>query len=227
MEKRWSALPAFAGILLGLMSCYPDNPTSVTDLDIVITTHDDTVSFSSFRTYAVLDSVVHIDLEDNANDSLLTRENDALILARVAANMETMGYVEEMDPINNVPDVLLLVGALAVTKDAYRSYSWWPWYGWGYYPGYPCCGPGYGWGYPWGPVSTVQYAVGTLVITMMDPSRPSNGVDTAPVLWVAGINGLLKGSTSSITTRITTSIDQAFDQSPYLSPLVATPTTPN
>ncbi len=73
----------------------------------------------------------------------------------------------------------------------------------------------------------MSHAAGTLLITMMDPSRPSLGFDTAPVLWVAGINGLLEGSTSNIGTRITTSIDQAFDQSPYLSPLVATPTTPN
>ncbi len=218
MEKRWSALPALAGALLLLVSCYPDNPTSVTDLDIVITTHDDTVSFSSFRTYAVLDSVVHIDLEDNANDSLLSRDNDALILARVRAGIEGMGYVEEMDPLNNTPDVLLLVGALAVTKDAYFTYSWWPWFGWGYSPGYPCCGPGYGWGFPWAPVRTVRYAVGTLLITMMDPSRPDNGVDTAPVLWVAAINGLLEDSTSGIVTRITNLIGQAFDQSPYLNP---------
>ena len=53
--------------------------------------------------------------------------------------------------------------------------------------------------------------------------RPSLGFDTAPVLWVAGINGLLEGSTSSIVTRITNSIDQAFDQSPYLISLIPTP----
>ena len=223
MKKRWPVLPAFAGIWLGLVSCYPGHPTNIQQLDLVVTAHDDTVSFSRFGTYVVLDSVVHIDLEDNANDSLLSRENDALILAQVATNMEALGYVEELDPDDNVPDVVLLVGALAVTKDAYVSYGWWPWYGWGYPPGWGCCGPGYGWGYPWAPVSTVRYSVGTLLITMMDPSRPSNGVDTAPVLWVAGINGLLEGSTSDIVTRVTTTIDQAFDQSPYLISLIPTP----
>ncbi len=223
MKKTWSILPVFVGILLGLMSCYPGDVTNVQQLDLVATSHDDTVSLSSFTTYALLDSVVHIDLEDNANDSLLNRENDALILARVKAGIEGMGYVEELDPLNNTPDVRLLVGALAVTKTAYSSYGWWPWFGWGYSPGWGCCGPGYGWGYPWAPVRTVSYAVGTLLITMMDPSRPSLGFDTAPVLWVAGINGLLEGSTSSIVTRITNSIDQAFDQSPYLISLIPTP----
>ena len=223
MKKKWSVLPAFAGISLGLMSCYPGEVTDIQQLDVVVTSHDDTVSFSSFVTYALLDSVVHIDLEDNANDSLLRRDNDALILARVRAGIEGMGYVEELDPLNNTPDVLLLVGALAVTKDAYFSYGWWPWFGWGYSPDWGCCGPGYGWEYPWGPARTVRYAVGTLLITMMDPSRPDDRVDTAPVLWVAAINGLLEGSTSDIVTRTTNSIDQAFDQSPYLNSLIPTP----
>ena len=215
MKKKWSALPAFAGALLFLVSCYPGDVTNIQQLDLVVTTHDDTVTFANFATYALLDSVVHIDLEDNANDNLLTRANDALILARVRAGIEGMGYVEETDPANITPDVVMLVGALAVEKDAYFSYGWWPWYGW--YPYYPCCyGPGYGWGYPSG-VGSVTYATGTLVITMLDPTRVGDEVDTAPVLWVAAANGLLGSSTSATTARITTAIDQAFDQSPYLS----------
>ena len=165
-------MPAFAGILLGLVSCYPGEVTSIQQLDVVVTAHDDTVSFTSFVTYALLDSVVHIDLEDNANDSLLDRSNDALILAEVRAGIEGMGYVEEMDPANSTPDVVLLVGAYAVENDAYFSYGWWPYWGW--YPYYPCCyGPGYGWGYP--ATGKVTYAQGTLSIVMLDPSRPGNG----------------------------------------------------
>jgi len=216
MNKRWSVLPAFAGTLLLFASCYPGEVTSIAELDIVVTTHDDTVTFTSFATYALLDSVVHIDLMDNANDDLLDRSNDALILAQVVAGIEGMGYVEEMDPANNTPDVVLLVGALAVEKDAYFSYGWWPYWGW--YPYYPCCyGPGYGWGYPGGGVGSVTYAVGTLVIIMLDPTRPGNGVDTAPIVWVAGINGLLGSSATGLAARITNLIDQAFDRSPYLS----------
>ena len=214
MEKRWSVLPALAGAWL-LVSCYPGEVTNVAELDIVVTTHDDTVTFTSFTTYALLDSVVHIDLEDATNDSLLNRDNDALILAEVRAGIEAMGYVEEMDPANTTPDVLLLVGALGVVKDAYFTYGWWGWYGW--YPYYPCCyGPGYGLGYPAG-VGSFTYAVGTLVITMLDPTRPGNNVNEAPILWVAGINGLLEGSTLELSTRITNLIGQAFGQSPYLS----------
>jgi len=216
MEKKWSVLPVLAGALLLFVSCYPGSPTNVAELDIVVTAHDDTVTFTSFTTYALLDSVVHIDLEDNANDDLLDRSNDALILARVRAGIEGMGYTEEMDPDNNTPDVLFLVGAWAAANTAYFSYGWWPYYGW--YPYYPCCyGPGYGWGYPVGGVGSVSYNTGTLVITMLDPSRPGTGMQ-APVLWVAGINGLLEGSAASQTARITNLINQAFDQSPCLRP---------
>ncbi len=216
MEKKWSVLPVLAGALLLFVSCYPGSLTNVAELDIVVTAHDDTVTFTSFTTYALLDSVVHIDLEDNANDDLLDRSNDALILARVKAGIEGLGYMEELDPANNTPDVLLLVGAFAVTKDAYFSYGWWPYYSWGYYPGYPCCGPGYGWGYPVGGVGSVSYNTGTLAIIMMDPNRTGTGME-APVLWVAGINGLLEGSAASQTSRINSLINQAFTQSPYLS----------
>ncbi|MCH7475323.1 MAG: DUF4136 domain-containing protein, partial [Gemmatimonadetes bacterium] len=120
------------------------------------------------------------------------------------------GYLEEADPTNNTPDVVFLVGAWAVTNtNAYIGYPWWDWWGW--YPGWGCCGPGYGWGYPSAPV-VVRYDTATLVITMVDPNRAA--VDEIPVVWVAGMNGVL--GSGGTTIRITDGIDQAFDQSPYL-----------
>ena len=36
-------------------------------------------------------------------------------------------------------------------------------------------------------------------------------------IWVAGINGVLEGSTqASLTSRLNAGINQAFEQSPYL-----------
>ena len=210
MKKRWYAIPVLAGALLTVSSCYPGGATSVQQLDLVVTAHDETVDFTSFITYALLDSVVHVDLEDNNNDDLLDRANDALILSQIRSNIEAMGYVEEADPANNTPDIVFLVGAWAVTNtDAYVSYPWWGWYGW--YPYWGCCGPGYGWGYPSAPV-VVRYDTATLVITMVDPNRAA--VDEIPVVWVAGMNGVL--GSGGTTIRITDGIDQAFDQSPYL-----------
>jgi hypothetical protein len=193
--------------------------TSISEIDIVVTTHDDTVTFQSFATYGLLDSVVHINFEDNEADSLLDRSNDALIIARVRAGIEAMGYIEEMNPATTQPDVILLIGAIAAEKTAYFSYGWWP-----YYSGYPgwggCCyGPGYGWGYPSGGVGSVSYDVGTLVLTLLDPdrpSRPTDEIDTAPIIWLAAMNGILSGSSVSVSNRIAGLIDQAYAQSPYL-----------
>ena len=83
MKKRWSVLPALAGALLLLASCYPGEVTSLAQLDVVVTAHDDTVTFTRFTTYALLDSVAHIDLEDALNDSLLDRSNDSRIVATI------------------------------------------------------------------------------------------------------------------------------------------------
>jgi hypothetical protein len=213
MKKRWYALPALASALLTVSSCYPGGATNVQQLDLVITTHDKTVDFTSFTTYVLLDSVVHVDLEDNNNDDLLTRVNDALILSQIRSNIEALGYVEEADPANNPPDVILLVGAWAfTTTNIYAGYPWWGWYGW--YPYWPCCGPGYGWGYPVYP-TVVQYDTGTLAITMVNPISPADNM--LPVMWVAGINGLLSGSETGISARVSSTIDQAFNQSPYLN----------
>ena len=129
MNKRWSVLPAFAGTLLLFASCYPGEVTSIAELDIVVTTHDDTVTFTSFATYALLDSVVHIDYEDNMADDLLDRSNDQAIRDEVRAGIEAMGYVEEPNPNTTQPDVILLIGAIATENDAYFAWGWWPWWG--------------------------------------------------------------------------------------------------
>ncbi len=215
-KKRWFALPALAGALLTVSSCYPGEVTNLQQLDLVITAHDETVTFSSFSTYVLLDSVVHVDLLDNDNDDLLNRDNDALVLSQIRSKIEALGYVEETDPANSTPDVILQVAALAVTNtEAYVSYPWYDWYGW--YPYYGCCGPGYGYYYPWAPtIDVVQYNTGTLVITMIDPTREGVDANTISVIWVGGINGLLEGSDAALAARVTEAIDQAFDQSPYL-----------
>jgi hypothetical protein len=208
MKQRWYTFPALAGALVAFTSCYPGEVTSIQQLDLVVTVHDETVDFTSLDTYVLLDSVVHIDFEDATNNDLLDRDNDDLILSRIRSQIEALGYVEETDPENNAPDAIFLVGALAVTRtEYYVSYPWYGWWGW--YPYWPCCGPGYGWGYPIG--GSISYNTGTLFINMVDPTLASG--ETLPIAWIAVLNGLL---TDGTTTRITDAIDQAFAQSPYL-----------
>ena len=134
------------------MSCYPGDVTTFEELDLVVTFHDDTVTFTNFQTYFVPDSVVHLDLSDPTNDDLLDRANDALILTSVRSNLEALGYVQAADE-NTTPDVVVLVAATAQQNiDVYVSYPWYDYWGW--YGGWGCCGTGWGYYYPWAPVIT-------------------------------------------------------------------------
>jgi hypothetical protein len=55
-----------------------------------------------------------------------------------------------------------------------------------------------------------SYETGTLLIVMLDPDTSQNS-DAQPI-WLAGINGLLSGSTPN-PSRINSAINQAFEQS--------------
>ena len=71
-------------------------------------------------------------------------------------------------------------------------------------------------GFPLGFPIYIEYATGTLFITMVDPENTDTEEETIAVTWLAAINGLLSGSSLDMAQRITDNIDQAFQQSPYL-----------
>jgi hypothetical protein len=206
-------------MLMYLPACYPGDPSSVTQLDVVLTIHDSTANFGGFLTYAMPDSVVHVtgDSLDIGDIEDLPRDYDDLILETVEENMEDLGYVREDDPEDNGADLLLFVAAVGTESTSYW-YVWdwwyyWGWYpGWGYYPGY---GPGWGWYYPPGWVGSVTYEQGTLLLTLVDPDEADEEEELIGVIWGGAVRGLL-GSSSIAEQRIVDGIDQAFDQSPYL-----------
>ena len=68
--------------------------------------------------------------------------------------------------------------------------------------------PYYGWCYP----TYYTYTTGTILIVMANPNK--SGDDKG--VWIAGLNGVLSGSTSNTSSRLNNNIDQAFSQSPYL-----------
>lgn len=211
--------PAIMGFMLfSLGSCYPgNNDVEVKDLDVTLSFYDETTNFSDFNTYSLPDSVVVLDQLSNQNG---TGKFDSEILARVKTNLEGLGYVEETDPENNVPDVLVLVSkVLNNNVEAYQYYNWWDYYGWyPYWGAYPY-GYGSGWSpyYPWGGGTVVySYKTGTVLIEMIDVAASNEAAKEIPTVWAGAINGLVEGSDSEINARINTTIDQVFDQSPYL-----------
>jgi hypothetical protein len=197
-------------------ACYPDEITSVQDRDLVATFYDADYGFSSNRTYAMPDTIIHLcEVVEIDRCIDLSRQFDAQMLAQVATKMGDLGYnrISEADiAAGQEPDVVVLMSALGTRTTI--IYTWWP--GWGYWPGWGgCCGPGWGWGYP-PAVGVSTYETGSVVVTMADPNTPPP--DQAGDLLYAPWNGVLQGLLSSTPagSRITDGINQMFAQSPYL-----------
>jgi hypothetical protein len=208
VARRALAIAAGLGAALALASCYPGDVTDVSQLDVVITVHDQKADFTAFRTFALPDTVIEV-IGDSSSYVPISHDYDDEIVAQVRSQMEARGYVYEPDPQANPPDALVLVAASA-SNTTYIYYDWWSYWGW-YYPGYP----GWGWYYP-PDIDVVSYDHGTLFMTMVDVRSPDPGTEKLPVVWAAAIRGLLEGTTTQIQNRIDKNIDRAFAQSPYL-----------
>jgi len=186
-------------------SCVPSHGLSVEDYDTVLTGYIPGTSFSSIRTYAMPDTIVHV---GDDTDKLLGRTYDAMILATIASNLEVRGFRRIVDTLQETPDVMVYVAGTASSFTSYYS-SWndywdgyWGW-GWGpYYP--PYWGPSYG---------SVTYNVGRINLDMVDRGIAIGG-RTNPIIWSGSLSGLLAGTISR--RYLTTKINQLFEQSPYL-----------
>jgi len=179
------------GVASFLVACYPGDPLSVSDTDVVTTFYDKSEDFTTKMTYARPDIVIEI--KGDSIDFSGT-PNDLTIMNRIDANMAALGYTK-VD--SSTADVI--IGAAVTTQDwvsggCYGGY--WGW--WGY--------PGWGWCYP----VTYTYTTGTLIMVMWDRTQGSN----QNAVWVGALNGLLQGG--GTTSRINSGINQAFAQSPYL-----------
>lgn len=206
--RRLLAAAAGLGVALALASCYPGDVTDVSQLDVVITAHDEKVSFGDFQTFALPDTVIEV-VADSSSYVPISHDYDDEVVAQVRSNFEALGYTYVADPQATPPDVLVLVAAGA-SNSTYIYYDWWYYWGW-YYPGYP----GWGWYYP-PSIDVVSYDQGTLFISMVDVRDPDPDTEKLPVVWAAAIRGLLEGTSSQIQSRIDKNIDRAFEQSPYL-----------
>jgi hypothetical protein len=190
-------------------SCYPDEASSLSDLDVVITDYDSSFLFSSVQTYMMPDTVIAItdpnDLNNKAN-----HKYDQLILSQVAQQLNSLGYTRIYDTLTARPDVTVLLNTVATTYYGTYWYDWYDYWGWyGYWP--PYWDGGYY--YPWGTV-TYNYTVGTLLMQMVDSRDQTPTADSLRVVWLGAINGV--SSSTDATNRITRDIKQAFKQSPYL-----------
>jgi hypothetical protein len=218
MKKLFYNLAALFIIPIGLtmlQGCYPDDSLSAEETDVVLSTFNDSVDFTTLSSYFMNDTVYVLG-DDEKKEPV---KNSDLILSTIATNMAASGYTRITDEAQGKPDVVVLVGAFTSTT---VSIGWWypyyPGWGWGGYPGWGWGGgggyypPGY---YPPYPTYS-SYTTGSVVFDMTNPDDYDviNGDTLARVYWNAGIQGVLNGGNAD--NRIKKGINQAFTQSPEI-----------
>lgn len=226
IKKIKSLLLPLIIILAGLSSCYPIDDLTVEDLDIAVSVYDKSYysgpegsvnKFEDLQTFVVVDSIMHL-VETGTEDNI-SRQYDEFILEQIRLNMLKLGFVEELNPETNTPDVGITVSAMTSEHEVYTWYPYWGWY-WGYPYGVKRTEKiisAYSYYYPWFPYNTFYtYKSGSVLIEMVDAARIDPEVEEIPVIWAGIVNGVLESSQSGVKNRLSKGIDQCFDQSPYL-----------
>lgn len=181
------------GLVLVLSGCYPGDPLTTAESDVVTTFYKEGTDFTTKRTYAMPDTVLYI----GGNDEIVDESGpfDDQILARIRQNLAQFDYEEVSDPVQ--ADVLVTP---AVTTSTWVSGGCMPWWNW-WYP--------WGWCVPF----SFTWQTGSIIIFMADGGKQTE----EETLWFAGINGIMESSSVNTSVRINNNIDQAFEQSPYLA----------
>ncbi len=206
MRKFLRATGLVMAVGAGLTACYPERASQPNDYASVTTVYDTLFAFGGAATFYMPDTVVHLGGTDN-----ISHVYDSLILARTAANMVARGYLPE--PNQALADLTL--NPVVTLKDNYLISiedwcavweDWYPWICSGWIPDYPTDVIGY------------TYSTGTLLIPMANLSAGvPPAVSRPPVVWLAGINGVVSGSSGpALASDIVDGIDQAFAQSLYI-----------
>jgi len=184
--------------------CYPNNDITIEDSDVVLTSYNDSVNFTSLKTYYMPDTVLPI-VDPNADPEDYKNPYEDLMLNTVKTNMDDYGYIRVITPEDTIPDVAVVISVLKTTT--VNAGWYYPYYGWGYW----------GWYYPYYPPVPyyTSYSTGTVVINMFN--RDIIGSDTITTqYWAAAANGILESSTSDMQNRIKATINQAFEQTPQI-----------
>lgn len=209
--KHLQFIYLFAAAIL-LTNCYPGGPENTDDYDLVASNYAEEYDFDKNLTYFMPDSVIHV-VDSTTKEEDIDRSQDETILARVALNMDMMGY--ELAANDSTANVIVLPQVLRIQN---VDVSWWyDWsYWWGWYPWGGWWGPGYGWYYPGGYPVVTSYETGTIILQMVDPDEPTPLPDDIYVAWSGYANGVLSSSKNYNKSRIETTIDDMFEISPYL-----------
>lgn len=206
MNKQLMPLLTLMTLVL-LSSCVRDPLRDMSEEEsrIYITNYDTAVSYSSYATFSIADSVAVIQ-----NNQLVARErksNDAQFIAEVTTALTERGFTRVNADQN--PDLGVTVNRIINTSTGIISYTD---YG-GFYGGYwdPYWGT---FGYPYSfPTyyGVYQVSEGALAIDILDlKNRAQN--NAVRVIW----SGLIRGSGIFRNDNVSSQVTALFDQSPYL-----------
>jgi hypothetical protein len=204
----------FSVLALLTAACHKEPSPQDSDNEyLVYTSPGKGVTFTSFRTFDLADSLLVIGQSDKPEYS---QSNNALaLIQQVRVNMENLGYIYTPDN----PDADLGIQMTFVIKtERYVKYYNDP-YWWLDYPGYWPSGYWGNWTgfyYPY-PVS-YTYTTNALITDMVDLTGDQrDGSEPLEVVWTSYIGGPAGYSVQNDVNRLKAAVDQAFVQSPYLN----------
>jgi len=200
-----------ACLALAATACYPDRSGDYySDFASVTTLFDTAATFSSIQTYALPDTVTYIPREDGDEVPAVTQ---SAILSSLRSQLNALGWTEIVNPPRTSPADVYVTAYITTQTNVYWTWIWWDYWYW--YGGWPVgWGASTNWYYPggWYPYS---YSTGTLLVGMADARNASDNAQRVPLVWSAGINGVLADASTNLDIAIS-GIEQAFEQSPYL-----------
>lgn len=207
MKKTGALLAAATALVLSLGACQKDavSNLSTEESRIYITDHDSAITFSSYHTYSISDSVAVIDGNQSKKQM---DEADAAYVAAVRKYMGEMGYTEVAKSQN--PDLGVDVSRIINTSTGVISYpDYWGYYGAYYDPFY--------WGYGgydyYVPYAYNVYTIreGALSIDLLDLKNAAS-TNKINLVWT----GLIRGEGIFNASTADSQVKALFDQSPYL-----------
>ena len=202
----------FASLAILATACHKEPTPQDADNELLVyTSPSKDVTFTSYKTFDLVDSLLIIGQSDKPVYS--QTDNALALIQEVRTKMENLGYI--YTPSN--PDADLGIQMTFIIKtERYVKYYNDP-YWWLDYPGY---WPSGFWGnwtgfyYPY-PVS-YTYTTNALIIDMVDLTTEEKADEPLEVIWTSYIGGPASVYADDNVARMKQAIDQAFAQSPYL-----------
>lgn len=203
--KRVMLLMCAALGVLSFSSCSKDPLKDMTEEEsrIYVTNYDDSVNFSSYKTFSIVDSVA---VATNSGEGRASTDYDKKLIADVAQALEARGYTR-IDRAAK-PDLAINLTRIDNTYSAiYYDPGYWTGIG-GYYDPFYWGYPGYG--YYWPTYYQVYQKERAVSIDMVDLKNPHNNQLVA--VW----NAMLRGSGVWNINNVDSMVSAVFAQSTYL-----------